>query len=375
MKNVATFHVLTAGAGLLSCVLFLPGCKPPEIAVYQIPKEDYAAKPKPPSPPMGDAPAAQPPAASSAAAASGHAVEEAVDYDVPEGWVTAGGDSETQASFTLGGLREGQEINIAIRKFPDGFGSQLQFANIVASVLNLPPLTEADLEKIGRRETLGEKPFYRFDLSGKRKVADGEKDTAVQIALHNTSRHVWFSRMIGDPDLVAGEGERYNAFLTSLRFSEKKLAAKPATMNGRTLPASAVGKEDLPEWTLPEGWTALEARPPRRASFGLAGGPEIDFSVTSFPGDVGGMKANVERWARQIGLPPISESDLASVNTAVSLPAGEGTVTDLTHDDQRVRVLTLMHNEQSWFFKMQGPKEQIDGQVANFDAFIQTLKF
>ena len=36
-------------------------------------------------------------------------------------------------------------------------------------------------------------------------------------------------------------------------------------------------------------------------------GNEIDFSITSFPGDVGGLLANVNRWLGQIGLPPTDQ--------------------------------------------------------------------
>ncbi len=61
-------------------------------------------------------------------------------------------------------------------------------------------------------------------------------------------------------------------------------------------------------WTVPDNWIEIDKSSMRLGSFnapysnGLA-----DISVTNFSGDGGGLKANVNRWRKQIGLEPQSE--------------------------------------------------------------------
>ena len=50
----------------------------------------------------------------------------------------------------------------------------------------------------------------------------------------------------------------------------------------------------------------------RLASYEVAdkNGSRLDFSVTSFPGDVGGLLANVNRWLGQIGMEEVKENEI-----------------------------------------------------------------
>ena len=40
-------------------------------------------------------------------------------------------------------------------------------------------------------------------------------------------------------------------------------------------------------------------------------GEALDFSITSFPGEVGGILANVNRWLGQVGMSPTDEQGLS----------------------------------------------------------------
>ncbi len=65
-------------------------------------------------------------------------------------------------------------------------------------------------------------------------------------------------------------------------------------------------------WAVPEGWVLDET--PRQMRIATYMAPtasgEQEIAVTRFPGRVGGELANINRWRGQMGLTPISESDL-----------------------------------------------------------------
>ena len=92
-------------------------------------------------------------------------------------------------------------------------------------------------------------------------------------------------------------------------------AAAPGAAGDNSMAATAVptGSNSL-TWTAPAGWTAMPDRPMRKATFAVKGadGAAADLSITSFPGDTGGLLANLNRWRGQVGLPPFGEDQLAS---------------------------------------------------------------
>ena len=59
--------------------------------------------------------------------------------------------------------------------------------------------------------------------------------------------------------------------------------------------------------------------------------PSVDLIVTKFPGDVGGVLANVNRWRKQIGLQPIGDDELDKATRKEKLNGGRR---DLREDDR-----------------------------------------
>jgi hypothetical protein len=69
------------------------------------------------------------------------------------------------------------------------------------------------------------------------------------------------------------------------------------------------------EWRLPEGWQPVadsKAAPGRYATLRIESKdkPSLDLHVDKFPGAVGGLLANVNRWRGQVGLAPIEDNEL-----------------------------------------------------------------
>jgi hypothetical protein len=76
------------------------------------------------------------------------------------------------------------------------------------------------------------------------------------------------------------------------------------------------------QWTAPAHWAVKSGSAMRKGSYAIrheAG--EADLSITAFPGDTGGLLANLNRWRGQIGLAPLAPAELEA-NLDHSTPTG-----------------------------------------------------
>lgn len=123
----------------------------------------------------------------------------------------------------------------------------------------------------------------------------------------------------------------------------------------------------------------------RRASFVAKGadGQTADIAVTVFPGDVGGLVANINRWRGQLGLGPIAPDEISSITSNLDVNGTKATAVDFeggtspagaTHP-QRLIVVTIPHAGNSWFFKMTGDAPLVEAQKEAFLQFVNSVKF
>ena len=71
----------------------------------------------------------------------------------------------------------------------------------------------------------------------------------------------------------------------------------------------------------PPHWQRQPPAPMRKASFVVeeADGAKVDISVTSFPGESGGLLANINRWRGQLGLDALDAEQLESTDRTTEL--------------------------------------------------------
>jgi len=134
----------------------------------------------------------------------------------------------------------------------------------------------------------------------------------------------------------------------------------------------------------PDGWEEHALGTMRKASFIVRGESDdlVDISVMSFPGDTGGVHANVNRWREQIGLPPLPSAELSqqiddlTINDNAYLmvdisgaPAAEG------QKPQRIIGAILPLGLETWFFKMMGEQELTAAQHEPFLRFLETVEY
>jgi hypothetical protein len=148
-------------------------------------------------------------------------------------------------------------------------------------------------------------------------------------------------------------------------------------------PADASATPPPIHWTLPAGWTQLPRNQIRYASIAVSPAhPELQLSIVPLGGTGGTLLSNINRWEGQIGLPPSSEDDLKTSVTRIDVGGTPVEMFDRTGaqpPDQSVpkRIVAAIatHEDRTWFVKLAGPADQIQEQIANFQAFVQSIRF
>lgn len=146
------------------------------------------------------------------------------------------------------------------------------------------------------------------------------------------------------------------------------------------LPAGAVSKNNALVWSAPSHWQERAPGSIRKGSYTITGegGATADLSITAFPGDTGGLHANVNRWRGQIGLANISD---AEVDKAIEHLESNGLHMEFvemvgTAGNPPMRLLGAIvpYQGETWFFKLTGPDTLVASQRDAFRTFLTTIK-
>lgn len=128
-------------------------------------------------------------------------------------------------------------------------------------------------------------------------------------------------------------------------------------------------------WTVPDGWQPKEARAPRLATFLVPGpGGDADFSVTAFPGDVGGVVANVNRWRQQLGLGPASAQEIQADLQPVPTGLGDALLVRIDGSGSSTLAAILPQPGRTVFFRLNGPTETIAAAHSSVLTLLSSLK-
>src|SRR5690606_30325520 len=98
----------------------------------------------------------------------------------------------------------------------------------------------------------------------------------------------------------------------------------------------------------------------RKGSYDLPGddGSVADLSIIAFPGDVGGLLANVNRWRKQISLPPLVGSELDAHTKDLGIGSRRATMVDFASNANgaptRIIAAIIRHGANTWVFKLMG---------------------
>jgi hypothetical protein len=145
-----------------------------------------------------------------------------------------------------------------------------------------------------------------------------------------------------------------------------------------SLPSSGEAVAEV-DWEAPKGWKELAPAPLRRAGYRLQDAEgTAEITVAAFPGNTGGLAANVNRWRGQLALPPASEEDIHASVRAMPSPAGSFLLVDLKGAGEKTSQATsaaiLALAGESWFFKMSGDGTQVEKQKKAFASFLRSVQ-
>ncbi|MCC5805049.1 MAG: hypothetical protein JJU00_01860 [Opitutales bacterium] len=148
-------------------------------------------------------------------------------------------------------------------------------------------------------------------------------------------------------------------------------------MIGQALPEGTVNMaSEGPAWEAADHWEAGAASAMRRGSYSVSGpGGTGDISITSFPGDVGGLLANVNRWRGQLNLAPVGEDGLADYTRTETIHGREATIVEFDGPSQGTVTAIFKQGGDSWFFRLTGPNELIAREREAFLVFLRTIRF
>jgi hypothetical protein len=121
----------------------------------------------------------------------------------------------------------------------------------------------------------------------------------------------------------------------------------------------------------------------RAASFRVAGkdGKQADVSVIPLPGLAGSDLDNVNRWRGQVGLPSVTEAELAKLAQPVEIAGQSASLYEQAGSNagsgNKTNILAAITRRDgtAWFFKMTGEAALVTEQKPAFIEFLKSVSF
>jgi len=365
----------------------LAGCGRNDVQVYRVSKED----PKATAPAQSDQAAGAMPAGHPEM--GGDAAPPSIKYTLPPSWQEAPPGQMRVASFRING-KDGKQAEVAVVPLAGFMGRDVENVNRWRSSVGLGAVREEELSKLAQPVQVGGQPGQLYEQAGEN-PGSGEK-TRIVAAVSRQNNVAWFFKMSGDDALVAQQKPAFIEFLKSVSIAAATgadaglppahppigEAAMPLMSAGAGADASPSGA-GKPNWQVPAGWQEVAAGQFLVAKFMVSGqgNGQAAVNISMSGGDGGGLALNVNRWRGQLGLAPLSETQLAQSATSLDTSGGKATLVDLsgrdarTSQDARLLGVIVPQSGRTWFYKLMGSAQVVENQKDAFTKFVQTAKY
>ncbi|MGD0536089.1 MAG: hypothetical protein ABSC03_00455 [Verrucomicrobiota bacterium] len=300
-------------------------------------------------------------------------------WRLPAGWQELPPGSMRVGSFAIAG-DAGERAEVSIIPLAGTGGGDFENANRWRGQVGLPPLDHEPMDKIAEAVAIAGSPARLFDFVGTSPGAG--KPTRLLAAILHRGDTAWFFKMTGDDKLVAAQKPAFVAFLKDIVFAAAAAPAAPAVAGpvpavpGPVMsPATSAAR---PSWTVPAGWQETTPGPMQLAKFLAAGadGP-AEITVVTLPGTGGGPLPNVNRWRGQIGLPPVTEAELAKLLTPLPGADAGSFLVDVANPEKENRLVAAFvgRGGGTWFYKLTGGEAAVGRAKEAFVQFVQSVKY
>ncbi len=131
------------------------------------------------------------------------------------------------------------------------------------------------------------------------------------------------------------------------------------------------------KYVKPEGWTETGARTMVLNSFRVRDGERsAEVTLQVMGATFGSLLDNVNRWRGQVGLKEITQAQFdREPPRSVKVDGKNGQYYDLAGPDKRMLIVTVKHDNRTWFFKMLGSTPVVGKNKDAFESFVQSVKF
>jgi hypothetical protein len=181
--------------------------------------------------------------------------------------------------------------------------------------------------------------------------------------------------------LGAGCGEYEIQTYRAPKGAVTEASAAPQSTETAAENREGASRTGRPDWAVPEGWRRVESESAMRAATFEAGGgdaSEVEIAVTALSGRAGGVRPNVNRWRRQIGLEPLSQKAIEQGLSRFEAGAREGYFVDMVGPEKRERNRVvgaiLPGAQRTWFVKARAPAEALDPHLDALRAFARSFR-
>ena len=293
-----------------------------------------------------------------------------VDYDLPEGWTVASQTSMRRVNLLINGDPNAECYLTAFK----GGGSLKDNVARWCRQMGQDMISDESLMALPRAPLLGAESI-RFEIDGSFDggMSSNPIEDARMIAFMVPSAgNTIFLKATAPRQLLISEADALNDFAKSLRFS------RPESPNQQGASGETVSSL---EWTAPEGWTALGAKPMREVTF--AAGKEARCWITILGGDGGGTLANVNRWRSELMLDPLLPNELENL-PKMNLLGGDAFVIEGTGSYSSMgseakgnwSLIGLIRNLEgkAVFIKLIGPASEVEAARPSLKIFADSIK-
>ncbi len=373
--RLSFFIRLALPLALVAALVAVTGCGRDDVKVYQVVKDAPPAD----SPPAST-PTAPPGMDASAPPATANALPQ-FQFSLPPGWAEAPASQMRVASFTVTNTA-GPAGDVGIIPLPAG-DNELALVNMWRSQLQLPPADQAESVDI----SVGSGPAKLYEFASTSPVLEGKYAQRNLVAMQTRGTMSWFFKLTGEDTFVASQKAVFLQFLKSFTFNDSTPApdASAAAMSALPPAAATMDAAAAPGsiWTVPAGWQSVPPSQFLLAQYTIqSNDAQAEVNVSQLAGEGGGLLANVNRWRRQLGLPPVAqEADLAKVVSSLTVPGAPAQMVDLsgisakTGQAARLVGVVLPMNGQTWFYKLMGDPGVVAAQKEVFVKFIQSAHY
>ena len=333
----------------LAMAVLSAGCSKPNVRIYNVPKDGLSI--------------------------ASNGIEEApeeIRWVKPDSWESLPGTALRKGNFRF--MNEnGEFASIYLSAHPDPSNGLRSVMNDWLHSLGKPPVGVGDFLEAARSLKIGGRDALElFHVADADELSGVSSFRGVSILSANWS---WEIVITGPLPLVESQSEEFDSFLRSINFERP---ANDHVSNDQSSESQFV-------YTIPEGWEEVDHSKFTVASFLIQkeGLPDANVSISWFPGEAGGIHANVNRWRRQIGLKEWIPREIDRAKRIRAFGNRTFSIFDLRSyqsenmDKTSERILAAMtyDGQGTWFIKLRGEPFVVETQSRKFFSFLEKSEF